>query len=186
MGRTAPRSAPSPSPSPSLSDCVSYFFRTLPHPDLVYYRGSVGCILVAYFLSLCIFFPRVLESDPPIAWWALYWGTPCALATLITAIALRFIDPGTVTKRRVEDGSSAPSEPRSNGHSTATTSELSHRSTASSASSSASSASSPSPSPAVCRHCHTVHLVRTVYCRRCEVCVRAVRPPLCDGGPLHR
>ena len=163
MGHAA---SPSTS-SPSLGHCARYFFRTLQHPDLTFYRWSLACLLLSYALCVCIFVPRVMETNPAEAWWALQWGTPSALATLAVAISLRFIDPGTVERRRVEEGDSTTNRPTTR----PSTSTMSQRTSTPSSSTPYPPPSSSSPPPLPCPYCSTVHAARTQHCRRCGVCV---------------
>ena len=171
MGRTAHlvHTSAHPPRRPPLSAYVRYFFHTLPHPDLSYYRWGLMCLLLGYALCACVFVPRVMVSEPTMAWWALRWGTAFVLATLTIAVALRFIDAGTVQRKEEEEGDAHLTAPRHDPPA------LTHRaipshSTFSSSSSSSSASASGEPSP--CPHCHTVHAARTEYCRRCMTCVQ--------------
>ena len=81
---------------PSPSRYVQWYFSTLRHPDLLYYRWTLSTILCGYFLCLLVFVPKVMPVYPEVAWRVVSWGTLSAAITLLAAVALRFVDPGTV------------------------------------------------------------------------------------------
>lgn len=128
--------------SHSLSRYFHWYITTLRHTDLLYYRWTLSALLCGYFLCALVFVPKVLPVYPKVAWSVLGWGTLSAAITLVSAIALRFLDPGSVTT-------------------------LPQTTTAVD-----SAATVHSDSAAVCPHCRTVHAARTRYCRRCRICVK--------------
>ena len=127
-----------------LSRYIHWYLTTLRHTDLLYYRWTLSALLCGYFLCALVFVPKVLPVYPDVAWFVLRWGTLSAAVTLVSAIALRFVDPGSV--RMAVDATNAADK-------------------------STTIHSSSSASYALCPHCHTVHAARTRYCRRCRLCV---------------
>ena len=92
-----------------LSRYVQWYFSTLRHPDLLYYRWTLSALLCGYFLCSLIFVPKVLPAYPDVGWFVLRWGSLTAAITLLAVVALRFVDPGSVrgTARPAVTGSSA-------------------------------------------------------------------------------
>ena len=79
-----------------LSRCIQWYFTTLHHPDLLYYRWTLSALLCGYFLCLLVFVPKVLPAYPDVGWFVAQWGTLSAAVTLVAMVALRFVDPGSV------------------------------------------------------------------------------------------
>ena len=171
--------------SPPLSAYVRFFFSTLPHPDLLYYRWSFITLLTAYFLCAAVIVPKLLQfggTEAEEAWWALRWGSLSVAVLVSLIIALRFIDPGSV--RPHEQQGQHPQQQAEDSSKQQSVSTLSQRSAATVPTSS-------SPDSSVCSHCGTVHARRCHHCRRCRLCVvrydhHCVLIDLCIGQSNYR
>ena len=134
------------SASTPLSEYVQWYFCTLRHPDLLYYRWTLSALVCGYLLCALVFVPRVAAlGDARVAWSVLGWGSLSAAVTLVAVVALRFVDPGSVAVLPLATEAASAAE---------------------------TSAAASDSSTALCPHCRTVHAARTRYCRRCQLCTR--------------